>query len=104
MPRECYKGCDPETDETGIDCDGNFIGEGCVVLEQNTYLDITEGDRLTDFILKVVTKFQGITTALGTKFDKDLPVWFDEAEALDEGMQVGDYFVNSDGFVKRILS
>lgn len=103
MPRECYKGCDPETDETGIDCDGNFMPESCVVLNQNTYLDLVQGDRLTDLISKIVLKFQGITISLGTKIDKDLSVYADETEALADGLETGDYYVNTDGFVKRII-
>lgn len=103
MPRECYKGCDPTTDETGIECDGNFMSESCVVLNQNTYLEILQGDRLTNLISKIVLKFQSIYTALGTKIDKNLTVYADETEAISDGLVAGDYFVTSDGFVKRIL-
>ena len=100
MPRECYKGCDPETDETGIECDGQFVGQDCVVLEQNTYLNISVGQRLSNLITNIVLKFQSIDAG---KIDKNLDTYASDALAGAGGVQIGSYYLTTDGFVKKRL-
>jgi len=100
MARECYKGCDPETDETGIECDGDFIGQNCVVLEQNTYFDIVEGDRLTQLIIKIGVKLQNL---FSNKVDTNLTEYADDAAAAIGGVSVGNNYVDPNGFVRQRL-
>lgn len=101
MPRECYKGCDPETDETGIECNGEFVSEECVVLTQNTYLNITAGQRLSHLIQKIVLKFKSLDIG---KIDKDLDTYASDALAGAGGVMIGDYYLTHDGFVKKRLT
>lgn len=100
MPRECYKGCDPETDETGIDCNGEFISEECVVLAQNTYLNIPLGARLSNLITNIVLKFKSLDVG---KIDKNLNTYSSDALAGAGGVQIGSYYLTTDGFVKKRL-
>lgn len=104
MSRDCYKGCDPQTDETGIECNGDFVSEECVVLNQNTYLDITAGQRLSHFIAKVVLKFKSIFISLDNKIDKDLETFTDDAAAGVGGISIGEYYLTDLGYVKKRLS
>ena len=103
MARECYKGCDPETDETGIECDGEFVSEECIVLNQNTYLNIVLGDKLSKFITNIVLKFKSIDISLAGKISKNLPTYEDDTEAEADGLELGEYYVTPTGFVKRKL-
>ena len=96
--RECHKGCDPQTDETGIECDGDFLGQACVVLEQNTYFDIVKGDRLSTFISKVGVKLQNL---FNNKISTNLPQYSDDASAASAGILIGKNYVDLNGFVRQ---
>lgn len=96
--RECHKGCEPETDETGIECGGDFLGEACVVLNQNTYFDIVEGDRLTTFIIKVGVKIQNL---FNNKVSTNLAQYSDDTTAAAGGVLLGKNYVDLNGFVRQ---
>ena len=102
--RDCYKGCDPETDEEGIECDGEFVSEECVVLKQNTYFNIVVGDRLSSLITKIVLKFKTVFQTMETKIPKDLPTYADDTEASADGLDIGEPYKTPDGFVKIRVS
>lgn len=101
MARECYRGCDPETDETGIECNGEFVSENCVTLAQNTYLNISLGQRLSHLITNIVLKFQSLDLS---KIDKNLDTYASDTLAGAGGVQIGSYYLTTDGFVKKRLA
>lgn len=99
--RNCYKKCEPEVDNTGILCDGDFVSQECVVLNKNPYFGIVEGDFLTKFINIVQQKFKSITIALSRKIDySTLETFANDADAAQGGILVGKPYKTIDGFVK----
>jgi len=105
MPRHCRKDCDPEVDNSPIDCDGEFVSEECVVLNQNTYFGIVQGDFLSKLILTLEQRIKSIWIALGRKIDyATLQIYANDAAATAGGVEVGKPYKTPDGFVKIRMS
>lgn len=101
MARYCGKDCDPEVDNTDIECDGDFVSEECIFLKQNTYFNLSLGASLTSLIAKIVLKFKSIDIG---KVNKNSPVFADDASAQAGGVLIGDTYVTPTGFFKRRMS
>ena len=109
MSRECNKCNDPELDENAIDCNGEFVRQGCVILEKNTYLEIQEGDRLTDLIAKIVTRFKAIVLSLGRKVDyytlyEEGNFYQNDIDAGNNGVALGKPYIDVNGFLRVRIS
>lgn len=105
MARHCRKDCDPQVDNTGISCDGEFVSEECVVLNQNTYFGIVSGDFLSKLILVLTQRIKSIWVALGRRIDYTaLQTFLDDAEASTGGVAIGKPYKTVDGFVKIRVS
>lgn len=101
MARHCRKDCDPQVDNTGISCDGEFVSEECVVLKQNVYFGIVDGDYLSKLILVITQRIKSIWVSLGRKIDyTTLQVFLDDASASAGGVAIGKPYKTPDGFVK----
>lgn len=106
MKRRICNQCDePRLDENAIDCDGQYFPAGCVILDKNTYLEIQEGDRLTDLLSVLTLRFKAISRALNRKLDvtslyEEGNFYVDDAAAALGGVGIGEVYINTDGFLK----
>lgn len=101
MARHCRKDCNPEVDNSGIKCDGDFVSEDCVVLNKNVYFGILDGDFLSKFIITLTQRIKNIWVALGRKIDyTTLQTFVDDADAALGGVSIGSPYVTVGGFVK----
>lgn len=105
MSRPCRKDCEPEVDNSSIECDGDFVYEECVVVNQNTYFGLVQGDFLTKLILTLEQRLKSIWIAIGRKIDyTTLQVYSNDSEAASGGIEVGKPYKTSDGYVKIRMS
>lgn len=100
--RECNNGCNPQTDDTAIECDGNFTTEECVILDAYPYLNITDGDSLSTFHLALIMKLKSLTEQIGIW--NNLITAIDDLEAQSLGVLVGNPYVTPSGIVKIRLT
>lgn len=90
--------CDPETDETAINCNGEFLSEDCIVLKPNSYLGILSGDYLSKLILKITSKFKSLDQKFNTTLNLvGLPVFENDAAAGMGGLTAGKAYRTSTG-------
>lgn len=109
MSRDCNKCEEPILDGNAIDCDGKFIRQGCVILDKNTYLEIQEGDRLTDLIEEIVRRFKALSLALGKRVDyytlyEEGNFYINDADAGANGIQLGKPYIDVNGFLRVRIS
>lgn len=100
--KDCTKGCNPQTDDTAIECDGNFTAEECVILNAYPYLNISEGDSLSTLHQMLILKLKSLTNLISLW--SNLQTADDDAEAQALGVLIGNPYTTSDGFVKIRLS
>lgn len=106
MRRECNKGCsEPKVNNDGIDCDGEFIGDNCVVMSENSYMQVTGGDRLSKFVITIANRFKAIVQALNKRIDYDTlysngNFYINDTDAASNGVQLGKPYIDVNGFVR----
>ena len=106
MSRNC-RGCeDPQTQNDGIECDGNFISDECVELSQaNVYFSLPSGSKLSQLITKITNSMKMFHKMLSNKIDyTTLGTYEDDIEASDNGVKVGEPYKTPAGFVKVRMS
>lgn len=60
----CDDGCNPQTDDTAIDCNGIFHDENCVSVHTYPYLNIAEGSSLTEFHTRLIQRLKSIVGSI----------------------------------------
>lgn len=100
--KDCTRGCDPQTDDTAIECDGNFTAEECVILKAYPYLNISEGDSLSTLHQMLILKLKSLTNQIGSW--NSLVTADNDSQAQTLGVLIGKPYVTSNGFVKIRLS
>lgn len=98
MGRPCNDGCNPETDDTTIDCDGNYISTDCIITEAISYLDIDKDSSLTLLIEKLVDRVRNLTNSVGSSWS--LPEYADDVSAGVDGLPLGNAYVTPTGEVR----
>lgn len=107
--RDCMKGCDPQVDNSSIHCDGNFVGQECVILNANPYLEINAGEGLGALIKSISRRLKSIVQTLRNKIDykylyEEDMIFVDDIEAGNAGVAVGSPYIDTNGFVRIRLN
>jgi len=105
MANNC-RGCnDPQTQEEGIDCGGNFVSDECVTLsEANVYFSLTAGAKLSQFILKTTLAIKNVFIQLSKKIDyTTIPTYADNASAVTGGLALGKPYKTPTGEVRVVV-
>ena len=105
MANNC-RGCsDPQTQEEGIECDGNFISDECVTLSSaNVYFNLPLGSKLSQFILKVTLSIKNAYIQLGKKIDyTTIPTYADNASAITGGLTISKPYKTPTGEVRVVV-
>lgn len=104
MSRKC-NGCEPEVQNDGIECDGNFVSDECVVLTKpNTFLQLPIGSKLSQFITKVTQVLSQYNTLLNRKIDyTTLPFYNDNQDAINGGLIIGQPYKTPTGEVRVVV-
>lgn len=90
--------CDPQTDETAINCNGEFLSEDCIILKPNSFMGILGGDYLSKLILKITSRFKSIEQKFSTTLTlTGLPVYENDAAAGIGGLTAGKAYRTSTG-------
>lgn len=106
MAKNC-RGCeDPQTQNTGVECNGNFVSDECVVLaEDNVYFNLPQGSKLSQLVSKITNTFKAFHKLVAKKIDyTTLEVYTDDVEASLDGVEIGEPYKTPDGFVKVRMS
>lgn len=105
MANNC-RGCsDPQTQETGIDCDGNFVSDECVILsEANVYFNLPANSKLSEFILKATLAIKNAYIQLSKKIDyTTLPTYANNADAITGGLTLNKPYKTPTGEVRVVV-
>ena len=105
MAKKC-RGCDdPQTQNEGIECDGNFINDSCVILtEDNDYLSLPSGSKLTQFIQKITLALKQTNILLNRKIDyTNLPTYNNNTDAINGGLTINKPYKTPTGDVKVVV-
>lgn len=105
MAKKC-RGCDnPQTQNEGIECDGNFIDDSCVVLTDiNEYLSLPIGTKLSLFIKKITLALKQTNILLNRKIDyTNLPTYNDNNDAINGGLTINKPYKTPNGDVKVVV-
>lgn len=105
MAKVC-RGCeDPQTQTEGIDCDGNFILDECVVLSTaNVYFGLPAGSKLSELILKIVENSEYYDGQISKMIKPDsLPVYTDNVSAIAGGLSLNDPYRTPTGELRVVV-
>jgi hypothetical protein len=98
MGRECNNGCDPQTDDIGIECDGEFTSTDCITTTAIPYLDVEENDSLTELNDKLVARIQNLTNSVGSIWN--LPEYLNDTQAESGGLLIGEPYSTPTGEIR----
>lgn len=105
MAKNC-RGCnDPQTQNEGVDCGGNFISDECVTLTQaNVYFNLPAGSKLSQLEALMTIAIKNAFTQLGKKIDyTTLPTYTDNASALLGGLLINEPYKTPTGEVRVVV-
>lgn len=97
--RDC-NGCDNvETDEGFIECDGEFVSDKCIEVEEGVpFLGISQHTPLSVFIKKITKRVKLLALRVGNFWN--LPEHTDDVDASNGGVAVGSPYVTPSGVVR----
>lgn len=105
MAKAC-RGCeDPQTQTEGIDCNGEFILDECVVIsEANVYFELPAGSKLSELILKIVENSEYYDEQLSKMVKPDsLEVYTDNVSAIAGGLSLNDPYRTPTGELRVVV-
>lgn len=105
MANNC-RGCnDPQVENEGIDCDGQFVSDECVILSQaNSYFGLPAGSKLSQLIQVITQAFSQFLGLLSNKIDyTTMPVYADNAAAVAGGLAVTKPYKTPTGEVRVVV-
>lgn len=103
--RKCGLCGDPQTQNDGVECDGNFISDACVTLsENNEYFTLPAGSKLSQLISKVTQAIKQTNILLNRKIDyTNLPTFTDNNDAINGGLTLNKPYKTPLGEVRVVV-
>lgn len=103
--RKCNPCGNPQTQNDGIECDGNFILDECVTLSQpNIFLNLPAGSKLSQFIGSITQAVKQIQTILNRKIDyTNLPTFNTNQDAINGGLTINKPYKTPTGEVRVVV-
>lgn len=98
MKDNCKKRCQPETDDSTIDCDGEYIDAKCITVAPVSYLGIEENDSQDTVNAVLTEKLKTLTNFIGNLWN--LPEYDSDSEAEADGILIGEPYVTTVGVVR----
>ena len=97
--RDC-NGCENvETEEVFIECDGDYVSDKCVEVEDGVpFLGLVSHTPLSVFIKKIVKRLKLLSVKVGQTWS--LPEYENDLDASAGGLSVGSPYVTSSGVVR----
>lgn len=105
MAKQC-RGCeDPQTQNDGIECDGNFISDECVILtDSNSFLSLPSGSKLSQFITKITQVVKQNGVLINRRIDyTNLPTYNNNIDAINGGLTVNKPYKTPTGEVRVVV-
>jgi uncharacterized radical SAM superfamily protein len=104
MSRDCF--AELETQNEGIDCDGDFTSENCIVLESAIpYLGLPVGSKLSLALKEIVKAIKEANTRIDNRVNVNMiPTYNDNSSAVAGGLLVGHLYKTLDGTIKAVIN
>lgn len=100
---DCFE--ELETQNDGIECDGEFVSDECVAIENAiVYLGLPAGTKLSVVLNKLVSEIKDANTRIDNRINfKTLQFFSDNASAIAGGLSVGEAYKLADGTLKAVI-
>lgn len=97
--RECNQCGDVNTDDSQIECNGEYVDDTCVnVTEGSSYLGVPPNSSLKKLLKYLIARLKNVINYTGSLWT--LPEYIDDTDAASGGLAIGKPYVTPTGEVR----